>query len=79
MDAGAHEFADTERFLAAGEALLGPYVWGKYDVLLMPPSFAYGGMENPVGVDCARVCLIGSLCWRSLRFEEMLVVFEDSA
>eukprot|EP00741_Cyanophora_paradoxa_P011230 tig00020554_g10850.t1 len=48
VEAAAHEFADTERFLAAGEALLGPYVWGRYDLLVMPPSFPYGGMENPV-------------------------------
>ena len=47
VDAGAHEFADTEKFLAIGEELLGDYVWGKYDVLLLPPSFPYGGMENP--------------------------------
>lgn len=31
----------------AGEALAGPYVWGRYDLLLLPPSFPYGGMENP--------------------------------
>ena len=42
IEAAAHEFADTEKFLVAGEKLLGPYVWGKYDILMMPPSFAYG-------------------------------------
>jgi leukotriene-A4 hydrolase len=47
IDAAAWEFAGTEDFVAAGEALLGPYVWGRYDVLVMPPSFPYGGMENP--------------------------------
>eukprot|EP00955_Chlamydomonas_euryale_P074387 362014-Chlamydomonas_euryale.AAC.6 len=47
VDAGAYEFADTERFLAAGEAVAGEYVWGRYDLLLLPPSFPYGGMENP--------------------------------
>ncbi|CAK6442330.1 unnamed protein product [Pipistrellus nathusii] len=36
-----------EQFLAAGEELFGPYVWGRYDVLFMPPSFPFGGMENP--------------------------------
>ncbi|KAK1327930.1 hypothetical protein QTO34_012351 [Cnephaeus nilssonii] len=36
-----------EEFLAAGEKLFGPYVWGRYDVLFMPPSFPFGGMENP--------------------------------
>jgi leukotriene-A4 hydrolase len=47
VDAGAYEFANTEKFIAAGEAICGPYPWGIYDVLLMPPSFPYGGMENP--------------------------------
>ena len=43
VDAGAHEFADTEKFLAAGEAICGPYSWGTYDIVVMPPSFPYGG------------------------------------
>lgn len=36
-----------EEFLSLGEKLFGPYVWGRYDVLFMPPSFPFGGMENP--------------------------------
>ncbi|KAG8451107.1 hypothetical protein GDO86_003394 [Hymenochirus boettgeri] len=36
-----------EEFLKVGEKLFGPYVWGRYDVLFMPPSFPFGGMENP--------------------------------
>ncbi|KAL6464572.1 hypothetical protein MHYP_G00268890 [Metynnis hypsauchen] len=36
-----------EKFLSVGEKLFGPYVWGRYDVLFMPPSFPFGGMENP--------------------------------
>uniref|UniRef100_A0A8C7QBN2 Arginyl aminopeptidase (aminopeptidase B) n=1 Tax=Oncorhynchus mykiss TaxID=8022 RepID=A0A8C7QBN2_ONCMY len=36
-----------EEFLVVGEKLFGPYVWGRYDVLFMPPSFPFGGMENP--------------------------------
>lgn len=47
VDAGAAEFADTERFLSAAEEVCGPYVWGRYDLLVLPPSFPYGGMENP--------------------------------
>jgi leukotriene-A4 hydrolase len=35
------------RAAPAGEALAGPYVWGRYDLLLLPASFPYGGMENP--------------------------------
>ncbi|HSU12713.1 leukotriene A4 hydrolase C-terminal domain-containing protein, partial [Longimicrobium sp.] len=47
LDRAAHEFADLERMLAAAEALYGPYRWGRYDILVMPPSFPFGGMENP--------------------------------
>ena len=43
----AAEFADVEAMMDACEALYGPYRWGRYDVLVMPPSFPYGGMENP--------------------------------
>ena len=41
------EFADTEKMIAATEALYGPYRWGRYDLLVLPPSFPFGGMENP--------------------------------
>ena len=47
VDAAAFEFAETETFLAAAESLTLPYAWGRYDVLCLPPSFPYGGMENP--------------------------------
>ncbi|MCA9692228.1 MAG: M1 family metallopeptidase, partial [Myxococcales bacterium] len=45
--AAAHEFADLERMVAAAEALYGPYAWGRYDLLVLPPAFPFGGMENP--------------------------------
>ena len=47
VDAAAWEFADTEQMIAAAERLYGPYRWGRYDILVLPPSFPYGGMENP--------------------------------
>uniref|UniRef100_A0A914WEU3 Peptidase M1 leukotriene A4 hydrolase/aminopeptidase C-terminal domain-containing protein n=1 Tax=Plectus sambesii TaxID=2011161 RepID=A0A914WEU3_9BILA len=47
IEKAAYEFIKTEDMLQAGEQLLGPYVWGRYDILLLPPSFPYGGMENP--------------------------------
>ncbi len=47
VDAAAFEFSQTEEFLAAAESLTCKYVWGRYDVLCLPPSFPYGGMENP--------------------------------
>ena len=42
-----YEFADTEKILQTAEDIAGPYVWGRYDLLVLPPSFPYGGMENP--------------------------------
>ena len=47
LDAAAAELADTEKMVAAAEKLYGPYRWGRYDVLILPPSFPYGGQENP--------------------------------
>ncbi|MGD1069370.1 MAG: M1 family metallopeptidase [Bryobacteraceae bacterium] len=43
----ASEFSDMERMLEATEKLYGPYRWTRYDVLVLPPSFPFGGMENP--------------------------------
>jgi leukotriene-A4 hydrolase len=47
VEAAAREFADTEAMIAAVESLYGPYRWGRYDLLVLPPSFPFGGMENP--------------------------------
>lgn len=41
------ELVDTEKMVQAAEKLFGPYRWGRYDVLVLPPSFPFGGMENP--------------------------------
>jgi len=47
LDAASHELADLEKMVTAADALLGPYRWGRFDVLVLPPSFPLGGMENP--------------------------------
>jgi leukotriene-A4 hydrolase len=47
LDRAAYEFAQVEDMIVAAEALFGPYDWERFDVLAMPPSFPYGGMENP--------------------------------
>jgi aminopeptidase N len=47
LDRAAAELADTEKMVDAAEALDGPYQWGRYDMLVLPPSFPFGGMENP--------------------------------
>ncbi|HXE65567.1 MAG TPA: M1 family metallopeptidase [Rhodanobacteraceae bacterium] len=43
----AREFEDTEKMIGTTEKLYGPYRWGRYDILVLPPSFPFGGMENP--------------------------------
>ncbi len=47
LDRAAYELADTEKMITTAEKLYGPYRWGRYDVLVLPPSFPFGGMENP--------------------------------
>ena len=47
VDKAAKEFEDTEKMIGAAEKLYGPYRWGRYDMLVLPPSFPFGGMENP--------------------------------
>ena len=47
VDAAAHEFAEVEAMMTAAEQLYGSYRWGRYDMLVLPPSFPMGGMENP--------------------------------
>ena len=47
LDKAAAELSDTEKMIEAAEALYGPYQWGRYDLLVLPPSFPFGGMENP--------------------------------
>lgn len=47
LDAAASEFASTQQMIDVGESLYGDYQWGRYDLLILPPSFPFGGMENP--------------------------------
>jgi leukotriene-A4 hydrolase len=47
VEAAAWEFAENETRIIEAEKLLGPYLWERYDLLVLPPSFPYGGMENP--------------------------------
>ena len=47
VDKAAFDFSETETMIKTAEELCGPYVWGIYDILVLPPSFPYGGMENP--------------------------------
>lgn len=47
LDAAEVEFAGTEEMIRQGEKLFGEYDWERFDLLVLPPSFPYGGMENP--------------------------------
>ncbi|MCG6928261.1 MAG: M1 family metallopeptidase [Acidobacteria bacterium] len=47
VEAAEHEFAGIEDMITRAEELFGPYEWDRYDMLVLPPSFPYGGMENP--------------------------------
>ncbi|MFN3960309.1 MAG: M1 family aminopeptidase/hydrolase [Parvularculaceae bacterium] len=47
VEAAAAEFADTPAMEKTASSLYGPYRWGRYDLLILPPSFPFGGMENP--------------------------------
>lgn len=47
IDAAEYEFGEMEQLLQAAENLYGPYAWERYDLLVLPPAFPFGGMENP--------------------------------
>lgn len=62
LEAAQFEFGEgeiVERYVAAGEELFGEYRWKRYDVLVMPPAFAYGGMESESGAPAARTPALG--------------------
>jgi leukotriene-A4 hydrolase len=59
IDAAAWEFAENETKVIEAEKLFGPYVWERYDILILPPSFPYGGMENPRLTFLSPIYLLG--------------------
>ena len=71
IDAAASEFADLEKMIEAAEALGGPYRWGRYDVLVLPPSFPFGGMENPRVTFATPTILAGDRSLTSLIAHEL--------
>ncbi|MBL8179656.1 MAG: M1 family metallopeptidase [Bryobacterales bacterium] len=71
VDAAAREFVDTERMMQAAEKLFGPYVWQRYDVLVLPPSFPFGGMENPLLTFATPTILAGDKSLVSLVAHEL--------
>jgi hypothetical protein len=71
IEAAAKEFHDTEDMLVAAEALYGPYAWGRYDLLVLPPSFPFGGMENPCVTFATPTILAGDGSLTSLVAHEL--------
>ena len=70
--ARAHaEFRDLERMIEAAESIGGPYRWGRYDVLVLPPSFPFGGMENPLVTFATPTILAGDRSLTSLIAHEL--------
>ncbi|MGH8125087.1 MAG: M1 family metallopeptidase [Rhodanobacteraceae bacterium] len=67
----AHEFEDTERMIETADALYGPYRWGRYDILVLPSSFPYGGMENPNMTFATPTVLVGDKSLVSLVAHEL--------
>lgn len=71
VERAAREFEDTEKMLEAAERLFGPYRWGRYDILVLPPSFPFGGMENPRLTFATPTILAGDKSLVSLVAHEM--------
>ena len=59
LDSYVNELSDLEKFLDTTEAFLTPYIWGTYTVLVLPASFPYGGMENPLLTFASPTIIVG--------------------
>jgi hypothetical protein len=71
VDQAASEFGEVDQMIAAAEKLFGPYRWGRYDILVLPPSFPYGGMENPTLTFATPTVLAGDRSLVSLVAHEL--------
>ncbi|ESQ77234.1 M1 family metallopeptidase [Asticcacaulis sp. AC402] len=71
LDKSAYELEEMEALMTAAEKLYGPYRWGRYDVLVLPPSFPYGGMENPMVTFATPTILAGDRSLVSLIAHEL--------
>jgi aminopeptidase N len=71
VEKAANEFAEVDKMIAAAEKLYGPYRWGRYDLLVLPPSFPYGGMENPTLTFATPTVLAGDRSLVSLVAHEL--------
>jgi len=71
VEAAASEFADTEKMIVTTERLYGPYRWDRYDILVLPPSFPFGGMENPCMTFATPTVIVGDRSLVSLVAHEL--------
>ncbi|MBI5363780.1 MAG: M1 family metallopeptidase [Planctomycetes bacterium] len=71
VDGARAEFEDSESMVQAAEKLFGPYRWGRYDLIVLPPSFPFGGMENPCLTFATPTALTGDKSGVSLVAHEL--------
>jgi aminopeptidase N len=71
LDRAAWECADMDHMIQAAEALYGPYRWGRWDTIILPPSFPFGGMENPMLTFATPTILAGDRSLVSLMAHEL--------
>ncbi len=71
LDQAAVEFTDLERMLTTAENLYGPYPWNRYDVIVLPSSFPFGGMENPRMTFLTPSVIVGDKSLTSLLAHEL--------
>ncbi|MCF6352641.1 MAG: M1 family metallopeptidase, partial [Cyclobacteriaceae bacterium] len=71
ISAAAYEFEEMEQMVEAAEKLYGPYQWGVYDLIVLPPSFPFGGMENPMLTFATPTILAGDRSLVSLVAHEL--------
>ncbi len=71
LEKSAFELADTEKMVEATEKIYGAYRWGRYDILVLPPSFPFGGMENPMLTFATPTILAGDKSLVSLVAHEL--------
>ena len=71
LESAAYEFGDVEAMVGSIEKRFGPYRWGRYDILVLPPSFPFGGMENPLLTFATPTVLAGDRSLVSLIAHEL--------
>ena len=71
IEKAKNELEDLDKMVAAASKLYGEYKWGRFDVLMLPPSFPFGGMENPMLTFATPTILAGDKSLTSLIAHEL--------